>query len=210
MTRYDHRPFGGVDDVSRATQVGIGNLGHRHIRPYVAALAVGLLVEHVGLGIFRYVYHYRPRTSGAGYMERTRHYRRDILGATHLYGPLGDRLCDADHIGFLKSVRTEKRRIDLSRDDNQRRRVHHGVAEAGHYIGGGRTGRYDNHTRASRHTGISLSGMNSSLFVPDKHVCQTVGIVIQLVVDRDYSSSGITEHTVDSLGYERFDERFGS
>jgi len=91
---------------------------------------------------------------------------RDIIYVIDQIAVLDDRHSDADDIRFLERVFPQHGPDRLSRQDNDRNRIHHGGHNAGHGVGGSGAAGYANNPRPSGHAGVTVGHMHRRLFVP--------------------------------------------
>ncbi len=95
--------FGIVDQLGSHSYLLLIHVGYRLVAPQERCL---LIVEDafVHLRILGDVEHHRSGATARGDVERARHRPGDILHAADLVGPLGDGLCDANHVSLLEGI----------------------------------------------------------------------------------------------------------
>ena len=208
LTGDQHRPPGGIDHLSRLLK----RLSVDGRSGVVAAYEVDRIVmpaECADLRVLGDVEHHRTGPSCRSDIERTCDGRRNVLGPAHLIGPLGYRLRDADYIGLLKGIAAEILLADLSGDDDKRRRVGHRVAKTRNHVGGAGARGHDHPSRPAADARKALGGMDCTLLVTHENMPQTVGIVIQFVVNRKDRAARIAENGLRTGFEQRTHKRFG-
>ena len=161
------------------------------------------VIELLDLSVFRNIDHHRPGTSRAGDVislgDRTRNFGR--FG--HLEIPFRNRHRHADRIGLLEGVRSEQSRRHLPGNADDRRRVEHRVGDPGHQVRSARAGRSQANAHLAGGARITLRGMYGALFVARENVIQPIGMMVQMIVNRDYLTARVTEYRIGSFGYKR-------
>ena len=193
------------------------------------SLSVELRIRHIGtdevhlhrlpvdlldLCILGEVEHHRTRTARAGDVERTAHSPRYILGMTDLIRPLRDRLCHTHEIDLLEGIGTEGTDRHLTSNDDNGRRVKHGISNTCQRIGDTRATGDKGDTHLARHAGIALSGMGSSLFVAHQDMVETflfsARVVEERVIDGHDRPSGVAEDGLHALCLQGAHQRLRS
>ena len=126
-----------------------------------------------GLGLQRIlgdVHQDRPRPAGGGHVERLGDGPGDVVGVGDQEIVLGDRQRDPGDVGFLEPVGPDQPGRHLAGDGHHRDRVHVGVGERRHQVGGSRARRGHAHPRAAGHLGVAGGGVPGALLVPDQDV----------------------------------------
>ena len=88
----------------------------------------------------------RTGTTGACNVECTAYCPCYVLGTTYLIAPLADRLSQTYEVDFLKSVSAKCAHAHLSGNDDNRRRVNHGIGNTCQSVGNARTARNQAHS----------------------------------------------------------------
>ena len=105
--------------------------------------------------------------------------------------------------------RADEVRAHLARDADQRRRVHPGVGDGGHEVRRARPGCGHRDANASGSTGVALGHVPRPLLVPSEDVAHSRPAG-ERVVQRQNRAAGEPERDVDSLGFERAQDRIGA
>ena len=207
-TDVEHRLARLGDELGRFPDLSVVRLGVRLVpgqfelrRPGERALAL----EHV-LGD---VDEHWPGASAGGDVERLGDDAGDVVAVAHQEVVLGDRHRDAGDVGFLERVRADQGPADLAGDRHHRDRIHVGVGQRRHQVGGpGTRGRHTDPDPAGG-VGVPAGSVTTALLVAHQHVTQLVGVE-QRVVDRQHRAAGDAEDDVDIELLERADHRLGS
>ena len=181
--RTGHRPVAGQVDLRRPAEVA-------------------LLLQHV----LRDVDQDRAWAPGRGEMERLGDRLRHFGGALHEEVVFGDRQRDAGDVRFLEGVGPDHRPPHLPGDRDHRHRVHIGVGDRGHQVGGAGTRGGDADSDLAGGLRISLGRMPGALLVAHQDVADTRRVV-ERVVGRQDGATGDPEDDVGADLFERADER---
>ena len=170
----------------------------------VRPVPVHLLVRHV-LG---QVDEHRSRTPGRRHVEGLAHDARDLARVGHEPVVLRDRHRDADRVALLERVGADHRVRHLPGDHHDRDRIHVGVAQRRHDVGGSRAARDHRHAGTTGRVRVSLGHVAGALLVTHEDVADRR--VDQRVVDGQDRPAGQAEHDFDRLVLEALDEGLGS
>jgi hypothetical protein len=110
---------------------------------------------------------------------------------------LGGRTGDRGHVGFLERIGPHQRRPHLTRDRDERDRVHLRVEQSGNEVGRARTRGREAHADASGRPRVPAGGERRGLLVARQDV--TDRVPVQLVVQRHDRSARISEDDVDAF-----------
>ena len=159
------------------------------------------------LCVLREVKNHRSRPSRPCYVKSTAHSPRYILRTSNLISPLGNRLGNADKVNFLEGICAKRSNAYLTGNDDNRRRVHHGISHAGKRVRSSRATSNNAYTDLAAYPGISFCRMSSSLLMTDKYMFEqiivTTGIFVYRVINRHNSPARVTEYSVYSFIMER-------
>ncbi len=144
-------------------------------------------------------------TSGCGDVERLGNHIRQVGRVIEQVVVFGDRDGDARDVRLLERVGAQYVRGHLSREDNERHRVHVRVRDAGDRVGGARTAGDDHHAWLPGDPREAVGGVRGALLVPGEHGPHALGLV-ERVEDGQHHSAGIPEDGTDALGLERLHE----
>ncbi len=103
-------------------------------------------------------------------MEGLSQHSRDLVTSTDQEVVLGDRHGDARDIGLLEGVRSDQRTADLAGDGDHRDRVHLGIGQRGHQVGGTGTRRRHADPDLAGGVRITTGGVTGALLVADQDV----------------------------------------
>ena len=160
------------------------------------------ILYHGRLCILCEVEHHGARPSALRDEEGTCHCPGDVFGTANLVVPLRDGLRHADHIDFLESVCAEHGCTYLTADDDHRRRVNHGIGNAGDGVHGTRATGHDGAAHLATDAGIALSCMDGSLFVANKYVMQGLLVVVESVVGWHDGTARVAEENVNAFMFK--------
>ena len=172
--------------------------GYRQVAAHVIYFGRDVL-RLIHLRILGKVQHNRTGTPALCDIESTCHCPSHIFRTANLVAPLRDRLCNTYQVYFLKSVRAEKSRGNLPRNDDYRRAVYHGICNTRNGIGCSRAAGYQAYADLARHTCKALCGMGSSLFVANQDMVLFLPVVVQGIEYRHDAAARITENGLYSL-----------
>ena len=142
-------------------------------------------------------------------MEGLSQARGDLRGIRDEEGVLGDGHRCTHDVGFLEGVAANQGSSDLSRDHDDRDRVHARVAQGRQHVGGSRAGRHDRAANLPGGQGVTFGGMSRTLLVTDKNVAQRRRRH-QRVVGGKNCATGHTEHIGNAQGLEAGHNCLGS
>ncbi len=149
----------------------------------------------------------RSRPPGGGDVEGGGDHLRDVIDVLDEPVVLGDAHGDAGDVALLEGVGSDGTRRHLTGHDDQRRRVHVGVGERRHDVGGARAARHHGDAGTAGGHGVPLGHVTGALLVADQDVAD--GRVDDRVVDGQDGAAGQAEHDVDPLHLEALDEGLG-
>ena len=151
------------------------------------------------MSTFCKVEYYRAGPSASGNVESTRYSPGDVFGVPYLVRPFRNRLRNAYHIYFLKSIGTEQRSAHLTGDDYQRSAVKQCIGYACDGVGGCRTRSDQAYAYFSRNACIALSGVGSSLLVTGENMIDFIRIIVKSIEYGHDCAAGIPENGVNSF-----------
>ena len=96
---------------------------------------------------------------------------------------LGAGAGDANGVGFLERIRADHEGGHLTCQNHDRDRIHQGIGQACHGIGGTWPRGYKNNAGLARGARITFGGMHSTLFMAHEDVFDVV-LLKNLVIDR--------------------------
>ncbi len=155
--------------------------------------------ERVG-DVLRNVDEHRPRPPGCRHMKGLVDHLRNVVGRGDEPVVFRDAHRDARRVALLERVGPDRCPRHLSRDDDQRDRVHVGVGERRDDVRGTRPARHHRHPRPPGHVGITLRCMARPLLVADEDV--TDRRVEDRVVDGEDGAAGEAEDHLHSFGFQ--------
>ncbi len=174
----------------------------RHLR---ITTTFNLLRNH-GIGFSRQyvagqIDQHRPGPARARNMECLANHAGQILDMGHHIIMFGDRAGNAGHIGFLKSIIADIGGCHLTGQGHHRDRVHKSGGNSSYQIGctRPRSGQADSDLAGG--SGITVSGMGRSLFMPHQNVAN-FGVEHQGVMHLQGAGTGITENKIDPLSLQ--------
>ena len=122
---------------------------------------------------------------------------------------LGAMPCDADGVGFLKSVGNEQVGCNLAGKDDQGDRVHECIGDAGNGVCSTGSRCDKNDARFSGRARIALGSMGSAGFVADEDV-PDFRMLEKRIINGQHSAAGISENGVHTLREQGFDQYVGA
>ena len=96
--------------------------------------------------------------------------RGNLCGIRDEEGVLGDGHRRTHDVGFLEGIGADQGSSDLTGNDDDRNRVHAGVAQRRQHVGGTGPGGHDRATDLTGGKGVAFGGVASALLVTDKDV----------------------------------------
>jgi len=182
----DHRPLGRHQHLDDLPDLPRMSLDDRVVGAHGNLVGVAEF-RFVGRDVLRNVDHHGSGATGRGNIEGLLDGGRDVLDVLHQESVFDARARDADGIAFLERVLADGMSGHLAGEDHQRNRVH---------IRGGNTGHGAGHARTRSHQGNADLVGGACVAV-----CGVLDLVLleQLVVDEQYSATGIAEHMFDAL-----------
>ena len=135
------------------------------------------------LNILWNIHENRTGTAVLGDMKGLMYHVGQLLGLFDQPVVLRAGASDADGISFLKGIVADHKGRDLTRQNDDRDRVHQGIRQPGNGVRRTRTGRHQSNADLSGRTRIAFGGMHGTLFVADKDVLNFV-LLKDLVIDR--------------------------
>ena len=123
-----------------------------------------------------------------------------------------DRQGDAEDVGFLEGIGSNRRPRNLTGDHHHRHRIHLSGGNARDQVGRPRTGRSEAHTDSAGRTRIGISRMGSALFMTHEEVTQpTLALChMQGVVDRKNGAARVAENRIHTVQAQRIHQGLGS
>ena len=123
---------------------------------------------------------------------------------------LDARTRDADGIDFLECVGADQMYGNLAGDDDERRRVHVRVGDAGHRVCCSRSGGDEDVAGSAGSASITFGHVDGPLLVPHEIVGDALACAPEFVVNVQYGAPGISKNCIDALPDKGFDEDFSS
>ena len=142
-------------------------------------------------------------------MEGFCHDLRDVIGVGDQERMLGDRRGDADDVGLLERVGADHLRVDLTGDGHHGDRVHMGVGQRGHQIGGPGSGGGEADPYLPGDHGIALGGMPAALLMADEHMVDPLRVHERVIGGQDRPARD-PEHIGDAELLQAADDRLGA
>jgi hypothetical protein len=133
--------------------------------------------------------------------------RRQLVDVLDQPVVLGAGARDTDRIGFLERVRADQRGRNLASQADERDRIHQGVLQRRHGIGGAGTRRDQHDADLAGGAGIAFGRVAGALLVADEDVLDVI-LLEDLVIDRQHRATGIAEEVLDAIVLERADDNF--
>ena len=142
-------------------------------------------------------------------MEGLVQHVRKVRGILDQPVVLGAGAGDPDGVGLLEGVRSDHEGRHLPGEHDDGDRIHQRVGDAGHRIGGARSGCHEHHTGPARGAGIALGRMDRPLFMAHQHMADPV-LLENLVINRQHRAAWIPEYDVHTLVLEGLNHHFRS
>ena len=114
---------------------------------------------------------------------------------------------DADGVAFLKGVVADEVGRHLPGDHDQRNRIAQRIGQAGHRVGGARSGGDQHGADLAGGTCIAFGRVHRALLVPHENMVHFV-LLKQSVVDRQHGAARITEKMLNALIGQCLDHHF--
>ena len=151
---------------------------------------------------------HRTWPSRRGNVKRLLDNAGNIFNAIHEIIVLGNLPRDLNNRSFLKCITANNSSGNLTRNGNERHRVHFGICQPRDQIGSTRSRSCHTHANFARSFGISLSRKNFALFVPAQHNLD-IG-TREGLVHLHTGPSGIAKQNFDPLADETFNQNIGA
>ena len=212
-----HHPVPGDDDRLLRAVDHVGGDGHlivaRDVHNRIAAQAdiggVAVPLRFLDEDILGDVHQHGALTPGRGDVEGLFDRLGDLAGAHQQVVVLGDRQGDAGDVGFLEAVASDQVAGDIAGDRDDGDGVHLRGGDAGDEVGRAGSGGGEADAGASGDAGVAVGGVRGGLFVAHEHVLD-VGVVAELVVERQDNAAGVAEEDINALGSEAFHQDFSA
>ena len=136
---------------------------------------------------------HRAGTAGARDVERAAHGLGQILDVAHQEVVLDAGTRDANGVAFLEGVLADRRRGNLTADDDHRDRVHVGSGDAGDRVGHAGAAGHDADADLLRRARIRVGGMHGGLLMADQDMLEFV-LLENRVVDVKHRAAGVAEN----------------
>ncbi len=153
--------------------------------------------------------HDRPGPAGAGEMERLLHDPRQLVHVHHQIGMLHHRQGHPEEVGLLEGHLADELRHHLPGDRHERDRVHVGVGDRRHQVGGSRPAGGHAHADLAGDPRITLGRERAALLVPGQDDPNLVG-PRQRLVELLRGAARISEDDLDPLADQALDDRVGT
>ncbi len=151
----------------------------------------------------------RAGAAGAREVEGLGQARGDLRGIRDEERVLGDGHRRAHDVSFLEGVAADQGCADLTRDHDDRDRVHAGVAQGRQHVGSAGARRHDRAADLTGGQSVAFGGVARALLVTDKNVADGRRRQ-QRVVGRQNCATGHTEHVGNAQGLEAGHDSLGS
>ena len=149
---------------------------------------------------------HRTRPARRRDVERLRQDTRNIGCVLHQVVVLGDRHRDAADVGFLERVRADGCGWHLTGDRDDRHRVHVGIGDRRHEVGGTRPAGRHTHADPSRCLRVTRRCVAGTLLVSHEDVTHSLRVEQRVVGGQD-GTAGDAEDNIGTELFEGADER---
>ena len=156
------------------------------------------------LHVLGYVYDHRSRPAACRDVKRLVHDTGEIVDVLDQIVVLGARPGDADRVAFLERVAADQMGRNLPGYAYEGDRIHQGIGEARHRVGGARSRSNQQYAAFAGRAGIAFCGMGSTLLMTDEVVPYFL-LLEHFIVNRQHRSAGIAEHMFDALIGQRLE-----
>ena len=186
--RVDHAAAGVEHRAFRFFHCG-NQIGDAFDRSFDVRLVMRTDFVFVGIGvgcelnIFGDVDQHRARTARLCDVERFVDAARQFGGVFDQPVVFGARTGDANGVGLLERVRTNHKGRNLTREHNDRDRIHQRVGQTCHRVGRTRTRGYQRNANLAGGTGVTFGCVDRGLFVTNQNVFDRV-LLENLIIDR--------------------------
>ena len=123
---------------------------------------------------------------------------RKVIHVLHEIIVLGAGARDTDRIAFLEGIVADQVRRHLPCEADHGDRVHQGIGEARHRIGGAGAGGDEHHAALAGGARIAFRRMGGTLLMADEDVLHLL-LLENLVIDRKHGAARIPEDMLDPL-----------
>ena len=171
-----------------------------------------LRILEVELGLLhvpRDIHQYGPTPAGAGDVERGLDHVRQLLDVFDEPRVLDDRDRDTGDVALLESVRSDQVRAHLTRDADERCRVHPRIGDRGDEIRCTRSRGRDGDADAAGSARVALRHVAGALLVPREDVANRRAARERVVGGKD-RAAGKSEDDLDALGLQRAEQGIGA
>ena len=160
--------------------------------------------------ILGHIHQHRPRPVGGGDPERFPDGIRKDPDILHNIAMLGDGHGHARDIHLLKGILSQRRKVHVCRDRDNRDGIHVCGGDSGDQVG--RAGTAGGHADPdlSRGPGIAVRRMRRPLFMGGQHMKNLTLMLIERVVHVQNRAARITEYGIHSLLLQTFHNDFSS
>ena len=131
--------------------------------------------------------------------ERGPHGIGQLFHPAHREVVLGDRHRDALDVSFLEAVLAQTRGGHVAGKGHHGHRVHISGSNAGDQIGSTRAAGGQHHAGAAGGAGVAVRCVGRTLLMRRQHMGDAVGILIQLIVEVQHRTAGITKNGIHAL-----------
>ncbi len=191
----DHRSPGFEQQVYGLPDLAQMTLDHRVVRAHLD----GFRVFELALGggdVLRDVDDDRARATAVGDVEGLLQRQRELVYVVDQEVVLDAGPRDADGIALLEGVLADVVVRHLSRDDDDRDRIHVGGSDPGHGIGRARARRDERDADPVRRACQAVGGVNGCLLVADENVLHLI-LLEERIINVQHGATGIAENVLD-------------
>jgi hypothetical protein len=172
------------------------------LRGFPVELARGLL------RILGDIHEDRAGAARAGYIECFAHRLCQFIGPRYQIIVLGNGQSNACDVGFLKGIGADQFAAHLTGDANNGGGVQHRGRDAGHHVGGSRTGGRHGDPYSSAGARVAVRHVRGALLMPHQHVMDLA--VLQGIVSRQDGAAGISEDVGHAFPLQAFPKNLRS
>ncbi len=200
---------GGSDQLDRLLDPGELGLDLRAVALVLHGLVGRHIVALVHQHVLGQVDHDRPGTARTCHVKGLVDRARESAHGLHKIIVLGTGPRDARGVGFLEGVIADQMGRHLPGQADDGNGIHQRVGEAGHGVGGARTGGHQHHAHLAGRTRVAFGGVHGRLLVAHQDVAQPV-LLEQGVVNGKDRTARIAEDDLDFLVDQGFHQQIGA
>ena len=201
----EHRPLALLDQPDDLVELQFARLPAIGVEPGDIDLGREEDLRAGLLDVFRHIDDHRAGPAAGGDLERLLHHDRDLVDVGDEVAVFHHRQGQPEKVGLLKSALADHRLRHLTRNGDQRDRVHVRVGNAGDEVGG--TGAAGGHADAgfAGGAGVALGREGAALFVARQDGADLLR-PCQRLVKLHARAAGVGEEGVHALAFQGFDE----